>query len=164
MNNTLKLTLFASLGINLLLAGIVTGHMSAGIFPPPHDMMAEHKHPHGKPESPWKIELDKFATTLDAEKSLYLQDSFAKAREKADADKDKVEEMRKASLNVLRAKDFNAKTYMEQSQAIANLRNKSMIHFTKATIEVSQKLTPEERAKLAEAFDNAMKATHPPRQ
>jgi uncharacterized membrane protein len=72
--------------------------------------------------------------------------------------------MRKASITVLRAPKFNAKTYMEQSQAIANMRNKSMIHFTKATIEVSQKLTPEERAKMADAFENAMKATRPPHQ
>jgi uncharacterized membrane protein len=38
-----------------------------------------------------------------------------------------------------------------------------MIHFTKATIDVSQKLTPEERGKMADAFEKAMNATRPPR-
>lgn len=162
-SRTVKYTLITSIALNALLGGIVLGRISVDMIPPPPpppEMMAQQAMK--KPESPWKLELDKFAQTLEPTKATMLQERFAKAREHADADKEKVDAMRKASLKELRTEKFNPKTYMEQCQTIANARNKSMSHFTKATIDVAEKLTHQERNRMADAFEKAMDAKRPP--
>lgn len=139
MNNKIKAFILASILLNVLLGGVILGHVLKmaryGRHLPP--LSEEQLNLHGE-------KLERFREILHGA-HLENRDLYEKIRQ-----------AREEALEILTAETFDESAYQKQVEILHNLRGQMMQRFADAVKKLAKELTPNERAALAEIL------RHPP--
>ena len=134
MNKKIKILIFSSLLLNVLLAGVVIGDMS-------HRFHKEYFVRKSVKEFASKLPADKAALFLETVERVHLnnQDAYNQIRE-----------ARKEAMRLLSAPDFDESAYRLQVEKIHELRSLMKRRLADATIELAKQFNQKERKALAQ--------------
>ena len=134
MTKKVKILIFSSLLLNVLLAGIIIGDVS-------HRFHKEYFVRKTVKEFASKLPVDKAALFLETVKRVHLknQDAYNEIRES-----------RKEAIKLLSAPKFDESAYRLQIEKIDNLRSLMKRRLADATIELARQFNQEERSALAQ--------------
>jgi uncharacterized membrane protein len=134
MSKKVKILIFSSLLLNVLLAGIIIGDVS-------HRFHKEYFVRKTVKEFASKLPGDKAALFLETVKRVHLnnQDEYNEIRE-----------ARKEAMKLLSAPEFDESAYRLQIEKIDNLRSLMKRRLADATIELARQFNQEERSALAQ--------------
>ena len=134
MSKKMKILIFSSLLLNVLLAGIIIGDVS-------HRFHKEYFVRKTVKEFASKLPGDKAALFLETVKRVHLnnQDEYNEIRE-----------ARKEAMKLLSAPEFDESAYRLQIEKIDNLRSLMKRRLADATIELARQFNQEERSALAQ--------------
>ncbi|MFZ0481914.1 MAG: periplasmic heavy metal sensor [Desulfobacterales bacterium] len=134
MNKKIKILIFSSLLLNVLLAGVVIGDMS-------HRFYKEYFVRKSVKEFASKLPADKAALFLETVERVHLnnQDAYNQIRE-----------ARKEAMRLLSAPDFDESAYRLQVEKIHELRSLMKRRLADATIELAKQFNQKERKALAQ--------------
>ena len=134
MSKKVKVLIFSSLLLNVLLAGVIMGDVS-------HRFHKEYFVRKSVKEFASKLPGDKAALFLETVKSVHLanQDAYNEIRE-----------ARKEAIKLLSAPEFDESAYRLQIEKIDKLRRLMKRRLADATIELARQFSQEERSALAQ--------------
>ena len=134
MNKKIKILIFSSLLLNVLLAGVVIGDMS-------HRFHKEYFVRKSVKEFASKLPADKAALFLETVERVHLnnQDAYNQIRE-----------ARKEAMSLLSAPEFDESAYRLQVEKIHELRSLMKRRLADATIELAKQFNQKERKALAQ--------------
>jgi len=134
MNKKIKILIFSSLLLNVLLAGVVIGDMS-------HRFRKEYFVRKSVKEFASKLSADKAALFLETVERVHLnnQDAYNQIRE-----------ARKEAMRLLSAPEFDESAYRLQVEKIHELRSLMKRRLADATIELAKQFNQKERKALAQ--------------
>lgn len=134
MNKKIKILIFSSLLLNVLLAGVVIGDMS-------HRFHKEYFVRKSVKEFASKLPADKAALFLETVERVHLnnQDAYNQIRE-----------ARKEAMRLLSAPEFDESAYRLQVEKIHELRSLMKRRLADATIELAKQFNQKERKALAQ--------------
>jgi uncharacterized membrane protein len=134
MNKKIKILIFSSLLLNVLLAGVVIGDMS-------HRFHKEYFVRKSVKEFASKLPADKAALFLETVERVHLnnQDAYNQIRE-----------ARKEAMRLLSAPDFDESAYRLQVEKIHELRSLMKRRLADTTIELAKQFNQKERKALAQ--------------
>jgi len=134
MNKKIKILIFSSLLLNVLLAGVVIGDMS-------HRFHKEYFVRKSVKEFASKLPADKAALFLETVERVHLnnQDAYNQIRE-----------ARKEAMRLLSAPEFDESAYRLQVEKIHELRSLMKRRLANATIELAKQFNQKERKALAQ--------------
>jgi uncharacterized membrane protein len=134
MSKKVKILIFSSLLLNVLLAGVILGDVS-------HRFHKEYFVRKSVKEFASKLPGDKAALFLETVKRVHLnnQDAYNKIRE-----------ARKEAIKLLSAPEFDESAYRLQIEKIDTLRRLMNRRLADATIELARQFSQEERSALAQ--------------
>jgi uncharacterized membrane protein len=132
MNRFLKLFIAVSVLLNLLLAGIVIGHMC-------HSFIGQGKH----------ATLQDVAMALPADKREHVQDTVSHADLDISVLRQQLGEARKKAVSILKAEPFDKNAYLAQMQAIRQIRGQITERTTAVVTGLAAQSSPQERAAMA---------------
>jgi uncharacterized membrane protein len=134
MNKKIKILIFSSLLLNVLLAGVVIGDMS-------HRFHKEYFVRKSVKEFASKLSADKAALFLETVERVHLnnQDAYNQIRE-----------ARKEAMRLLSAPEFDESAYRLQVEKIHELRSLMKRRLANATIELAKQFNQKERKALAQ--------------
>ena len=134
MNKKIKILIFSSLLLNVLLAGVVIGDMS-------HRFHKEYFVRKSVKEFTSKLPADKAALFLETVERVHLnnQDAYNQIRE-----------ARKEAMRLLSAPEFDESAYRLQVEKIHELRSLMKRRLANATIELAKQFNQKERKALAQ--------------
>lgn len=134
MNKKIKILIFSSLLLNVLLAGVVIGDMS-------HRFHKEYFVRKSVKEFASKLSADKAALFLETVERVHLnnQDAYNQIRE-----------ARKEAMRLLSAPEFDESAYRLQVEKIHELRSLMKRRLADATIELAKQFNQKERKALAQ--------------
>ena len=134
MSKKIKILIFSSLLLNVLLAGVVIGDMS-------HRFHKEYFVRKSVKEFALKLPADKAALFLETVERVHLdnQDAYNQIRE-----------ARKEAMRLLSAPEFDESAYRLQVEKIHELRSLMKRRLADATIELAKQFNQKERKALAQ--------------
>jgi uncharacterized membrane protein len=134
MSKKIKILIFSSLLLNVLLAGVVIGDVS-------HRFHKEYFVRKSVKEFASKLPGDKAALFLETVKRVHLnnQDAYNQIRE-----------ARKEAMKLLSASEFDEAAYRLQVEKIHELRSLMKRRLADATIELARQFSQKERSALAQ--------------
>ena len=134
MSKKMKILIFSSLLLNVLLVGVMAGDVS-------HRFHAGPFFRKSMKEFASKLSGDKAAFFLETVKRVHLdnQDSY-----------NQIQEARKQAMKILSAYEFDEAAYRIQIEKIHKLRGLMKRRLANATIELARKFNQEERRALAQ--------------
>ena len=134
MRKKIKILMFSSLLLNVLLAGVVIGDMS-------HRFHKEYFVRKSVKEFALKLPADKAALFLETVERVHLdnQDAYNQIRE-----------ARKEAMRLLSAPEFDESAYRLQVEKIHELRSLMKRRLADATIELAKQFNQKERKALAQ--------------
>ena len=134
MSKKIKILIFSSLLLNVLLAGVVIGDMS-------HRFHKEYFVRKSVKEFTSKLSADKAALFLETVERVHLnnQDAYNQIRE-----------ARKEAMRLLSAPEFDESAYRLQVEKIHELRSLMKRRLANATIELAKQFNQKERKALAQ--------------
>jgi uncharacterized membrane protein len=134
MSKKIKILIFSSLLLNVLLAGVVIGDVS-------HRFHKEHFIRKSMKEFASKLPEDKATLFLETVESAHLKnrDVF-----------DQIREARKEAMKLLSAPEFNEAAYRLQIKKIHELHTLMKQRLMDTTIELARQFNQEERSALAQ--------------
>jgi uncharacterized membrane protein len=134
MSKKIKILIFSSLLLNVLLAGVVIGDMS-------HRFHKEYFVRKSVKEFASKLSADKAALFLETVERVHLnnQDAYNQIRE-----------ARKEAMRLLSAPEFDESAYRLQVEKIHELRSLMKRRLANATIELAKQFNQKERKALAQ--------------
>ena len=134
MSKKIKILIFSSLLLNVLLAGVVIGDVS-------HRFHKEYFVRKSVKEFASKLSGDKAALFLETVKRVHLnnQDAYNQIRE-----------ARKEAMKLLSASEFDEAAYRLQVEKIHELRSLMKRRLADATIELARQFSQKERSALAQ--------------
>ena len=134
MSKKMKILIFSSLLLNVLLAGVVIGDMS-------HRFHKEYFVRKSVKEFASKLPADKAALFLETVERVHLdnQDAYNQIRE-----------ARKEAMRLLSAPEFDESAYRLQVEKIHELRSLMKRRLADATIELAKQFNQKERKALAQ--------------
>lgn len=134
MNKKIKILIFSSLLLNVLLAGVVIGDMS-------HRFHKEYFVRKSVKEFASKLPADKAALFLETVERVHLknQDAYNQIRE-----------ARKEAMRLLSSPEFDESAYRLQVDKIHELRNLMKRRLADATIELAKQFSQKDRRALAQ--------------
>ena len=134
MSKKMKILIFSSLLLNVLLAGVVIGDMS-------HRFHKEYFVRKSVKEFALKLPADKAALFLETVERVHLdnQDAYNQIRE-----------ARKEAMRLLAAPEFDESAYRLQVEKIHELRSLMKRRLADATIELAKQFNQKERKALAQ--------------
>jgi len=134
MSKRLKIILFISIIINVLLIGVVIGHFSTRFLVKKH----------------FKDHFPEISTELPAEKQEMLMDAMIKLHKESRGIKRKIRRVRKEIVKVLTASEFDEQLYDKKVEELHNLHGQMAKSLSEVTKKLAVKFTPSERRVLAE--------------
>jgi len=134
MNKKMKILIFSSLLLNVLLAGVVIGDVS-------HRFHKEYFVRKSVKEFASKLPGDKAALFLETVKRVHLNNRDAY---------NQIREARKEAMNLLSAPEFDEAAYRLQVEKIHELRSLMKHRLADATIELARQFSQKERSALAQ--------------
>jgi uncharacterized membrane protein len=133
MSRSLKAFITLSVLLNLLLAGLVIGHLGR-YFADPH----------------MRRSVEEMAMTLPADKRQHFEEVMGKAEQDTGEWRQQLSDVRKKVIATMKADSFDKKAYLDEMQQAQQLRAKIKQRTIDAIAELAEKSTPEERAQLIE--------------
>jgi len=133
MNRFLKIVITVSVLLNLLLAGIIIGDIG-------HYFMSPKKH----------ITLQDATATLPPDKREHLKNIISHADKDIGALRQKLDDDRKKSADILKTEPFNKAAYLMQMQDMRQLRVQITDRTADAVVGLAAQTTPQERASMAD--------------
>jgi len=143
MSKKIKILIFSSLLLNVLLAGVVIGDAS-------HRFHKEYFVRKSMKEFASKLPGDKAALFLETVKRVHLNNRDAY---------NQIREARKEAMKLLSAPEFDEAAYRLQVEKIHELRSLMKRRLADATIELARQFSQKERSALAQHLKNF--ARHP---
>jgi len=134
MSKKMKILIFSSLLLNVLLAGVVIGDVS-------HRFHKEYFVRKSVKEFASKLPGDKAALFLETVKRVHLNNRDAY---------NQIREARKEAMNLLSAPEFDEAAYRLQVEKIHELRSLMKHRLADATIELARQFSQKERSALAQ--------------
>ena len=134
MSKKIKILIFSSLLLNVLLAGVVIGDVS-------HRFYKEYFVRKSVKEFASKLPGDKAALFLETVKRVHLKNRDAY---------NQIREARKEAMNLLSAPEFDEAAYRLQVEKIHELRSLMKRRLADATVELAKQFSQEERKALAQ--------------
>jgi uncharacterized membrane protein len=134
MSKRLKILVFVSLIINILLIGVVIGHFSTRYFVKKH----------------FKGHFPEISTELSAEKQEMLTDAMIKHHTESRDTKRKIRRVREEIVKILTAPEFNEQLYDKKVAELHDLHGQMAKGLAEATKKLAVKFTPAERRVLAQ--------------
>lgn len=134
MSKRLKIILFISIIVNVLLIGVVIGHFSTRFLVKKH----------------FKNHFPEISTELPAEKQEMLMDAMMKLHKESRGIKRKIHRVRKEIVKVLTAPEFDEQLYDKKVQELHNLHGEMAKGLSEVTKKLAVKFTASERRVLAE--------------
>jgi len=136
MSKRLKIILFISIIVNVMLIGVVIGHFSTRFLAKKH----------------FKDHFPEISTELPAEKQEMLMDAMMKLHKESRSTKRKIRRVRKQIVEILTAPEFDEKLYDEKVEELHNLHGEMAKGLSEVTKKLAFKFTPSERRVLAEVL------------
>lgn len=140
--------LVASLALNLLIIGGLAGLWMKGP-------------PHGRPHwgaSPTAFGLMRFTRDLPPERREAVRGHLKDARTSLRALRSELRDARRNAVEALRTPDYSTDKLAAAMAAVADVDNRMRAAGTEALMKGIAELTPEERAKLADAWTRRLEA------
>jgi len=134
MSKKIKILIFSSLLLNVLLAGVVIGDVS-------HRFHKEYFVRKSAKEFASKLPGDKAALFLETVKKVHLNNRDAY---------NQIREARKEAMKLLSAPEFDEAAYRLQVEKIHELRSLMKRRLADATIELARQFSQKERSALAQ--------------
>jgi uncharacterized membrane protein len=134
VSKKIKILILCSLLLNVLLIGIIVGHLS-------HRITGEESLRRRAPDLAVKLPPDK--------KVLFLETMKRVRRENRHIHR-QIREARKRTLSILTAPEFNEASYQREVEKLHNLRGLMMQRLAEASKELAKKFNRGERKALAE--------------
>ena len=134
MSKKMKILIFSSLLLNVLLVGVVVGDVS-------HRFHREYF---------IRKSAQEFASKLPEKKAALFLETVKKVHQNNQAAYDQIREARKEAMTLLSAPDFDEDAYRLQIKKILELRNIMKQRLANATIELARQFDHQERAALAQ--------------
>lgn len=147
MNQKIKLFVIGSVLLNILLAGVILGHLSHRLGMPPRPPFAE------PPE----------LSQLPKDKQLMFRAAMEGAREKAEDTRRKTRALKKEMEAILSAEPFDKAAYEAKVKKVIALHEQRKQYFADAVAGLAQKFTQSERKVLAKIVRRPPPPPHPPR-
>lgn len=144
MTNKIKILIFSSLLLNVLLVGVVVGDLS-------HRFHQEHFTGSHAQEFASELPEDKGELFLQTVKRVYLKNRDAYKQ---------IQEARKEAMTILAAPEFDEAAYRVQVEKLQELRSLVKRRLADATIELARQFNQEDRTALAQHLRHALR---PPR-
>lgn len=141
MSKKMKILIFSSLLLNVLLIGIVIGDMS-------HRFHKEYFVRQSVQEFASKLPKDKATLFLETVERVHMNNRDAY---------DQVREARKEAMRLLSASEFDEPAYRLQIEKIHGLRSLMKRRLADATIELARQFNHEERKALAQHLKNFLR-------
>lgn len=138
MNKKIKCFVVASVLLNLLLVGVIIGHMSHRFGPRP---------PFREPPE---------IASLTPEKQEIFREAMKAAREKSEGLRKQSRKLRKESAEILAAPTFDKDAYYAKMKEMMALHQQRKLNFAEAVAGIAEKFTPEERKLLAKSMRRPM--------
>lgn len=135
MSRQFKFLFTLSILLNLLLVGIVAGHVS-------HRLFIQHE--------PYSEIFSQIADALPPEKRPIFEDAMKRADQDTAELHDQLAESRKQAANIMKADAFDKDAYLAQVQRINKLRAQLIERKAEAITEAAGKLSAEDRAAMTE--------------
>lgn len=145
-----------ALGVSLILNGLIIGGVMGQLWkgPPP------------PPPPPWHHGSREMAATLPPEKRDQFEAAMKKMADETDPIRKQMFEARKQSRDLLKADPFDKAAYLKQVDKVKTLSNQMMDSMAQSMGDMAEKLTPAERAQLADMMPmhghGPMSGTMPP--
>ena len=135
MTKTLKLTLLASLVLNLLFLGVILGRV-----------------PHGLEATPptRQQRMEESLKKLPEPTQSRFREKFAQMRASSDPLRQQIDEARGETLRLLSADPFDEAAYDRQVSKIEELRGEMFKRMGQSMKQTAKELSPEERRMLAD--------------
>ncbi len=134
MSKRLKIILFISIIVNVLLIGVVIGHFSTRFLAKKH----------------FKDHFPEISTELPVEKQEMLREAMTNLHKESRGIKRKIHKVRKQIVKILTAPEFNEQLYDKKVQELHNLHGEMAKGLSDVTKKLAVKFTPSERRVLAE--------------
>ncbi len=128
MSRKIKIFIMASVLFNLLLAGVLAGHLS-------HRWGTAHR---------WQAKIE-----LPKERQDHIRAVLRKAFKENRPLYDAMKQSREEALRILKAEPFDEDAYQHEVEKLHALRGKVMQHLADTVKELAKELTPKEREALA---------------
>ena len=133
MSKKIKIFLIASIGLNLLLLGLIAGH-SLHRFHPMH--------------SRWEAKLD----DLPDDKKALVQNRFEALQTANRQDRQALRDFRQQMETILTAEEFNGERYRETAGQMQSIRSRMADRMASEIGRVAAELTPDERRLMVRQF------------
>ena len=136
MTKSVKLAFLASLVLNIILLGIILGHLPRSL--------------EGTPSRQGRMEqaLQKLPDAVQAK----FREKFKQIRAAGDAQRQQMDSARSEALRLLSAEPFDEAAYDRQVSKIDGLREEMFKHMSEAVKQTAKDLTPEERRMFADVL------------
>jgi uncharacterized membrane protein len=134
MSKKLKILLFISIILNVLLIGVMIGHISTRFLVKKH----------------FKGHFPEISRELPAEKQEMLADAMMKLHRQSSGTKRKIHRVRKEIVEILTAPEFDEQLYDKKVAELHNLHGEMAMGLSEVTKKLAVKFTPSERRVLAE--------------
>ena len=134
MSKKMKILIFSSLLLNVLLVGVVIGDVT-------HRFHLEHF---------VRKSVKEFASKLPADKAALFLETVERVHPNNRDAYNQIREARKEAMKILSAPEFDEAAYRLQIEKIHELRNLMKRRLADATIELARQFSQEERRALAQ--------------
>ena len=139
MTQKMKIWIISSLLLNILLAGMILGHMG-------HLFHGHFFHHH----------MAALIKTLPETRQEEFHNVMDKLRDDNHVIFQQIEQVRNHTIEILKADNFDATAYQQQVEKMRDLRRQQQEHFADAIKKLAKRWSPEERALLAEMLHHPM--------
>ncbi|MFZ5875572.1 MAG: periplasmic heavy metal sensor [Nitrospirota bacterium] len=137
MSQKVKLLVVVSVVLNVLLAGVIIGHMTQmGRWAPFKDDRA-------------------LATKLPPEKFKLFTEVMGGARSECKQIRKQIRETRAQTLSILTASEFDEQSFQREVDKLHELRGRVAGRVAEATVVLARQFTPEERQLLGEYLERS---------
>lgn len=143
MKPSLKLFILGSILLNLLMAGLILGHVGKRIFG---------KHP--------QFSAHDITRLLPEEKREQWREITDALEERSEAQREKLKAARQEASSHLCAENFNREAYVTAIQQIDGIRGEMMQDMASTLATIAEHLNQEERRKLSELFQKPHRGKH----
>ena len=134
MSKTIRILIFSSLVLNILLIGFIIGNVSHRLFR----------------EDSYRKKPAELAVKLSPEKEKIFSDTMEKVRMENRSIRKQIREAREKIFTILTAPQFDAASYESEVEKLHKLRGLMIQQLSKATEELAKQFNQEERTALAE--------------